>query len=788
MSPAAGSGRERGSVDDWSTLFECLPIGAYRSTPDGRQLRANPALVRLNGFASEAEQLAAVQDIATEWYVDPTRRDTFKALIERDGRVVAFESEIWRHKTRERIWIRENAYAVRDAAGRVLHYEGTVEEITDVVRTREALARSEASLRELVSLVPGIIYRLLVLPDGTRRFTFISDSVREIYGIEPEAVLADVGVLSACIVPEDRGRVDAEVARIGREGGPLDLQFRIHHADGRERWVHWRGSAAERDNPGLQVRAGVVTDITERKRAELEAARSQERLQRVVDLIPGVVYRLRLGPDGTRRYSYISERVRELYGVEPEEAMRDGWALARLRHPDDAAQVLRATEAAIGAQRDLDYEVRVRLRDGTEKWVHVRSAPAPAEDGDPVRVGVLFDVTERKRAQLALQRQSELWLGALQASGDGVWDWRVQDGVETLSPQCKALYGFAPDELPDTPDALDSRTHPDDRARMQADREAHFAGRSARYVNEHRVRCKDGSWKWILSRGLVIERDALGRPLRMIGTHTDVTAAKQAEVLRLERDSAAAADRAKSQFLSRVSHELRTPLNAVLGFAQLLEMEPGGAGERQRGWVQQVLGSGRHLLALLEDILDLSSLQSGRLPMVVEPVPLAAVVDEAWTMLAAGHIGRSAMALRFDDEVAGRDAVVMADRKRLKQIVGNLLSNAVKYNRAGGWVRVSVATATPAAEGAPPRCELRVADSGHGLDAQQLSRLFRPFDRLGAERGPVAGTGLGLALTRQLVEALGGEIGVESTPGEGSTFWVRLPVAAAEEGQPRAAG
>ncbi len=763
--------------DGWSSLFEFLPIGAYRSTPDGRQLRANPALVRLNGFASEAEQVASVRDIGVEWYVQPGRRDEFKALIERDGRVVAFESEIYRHKTRERIWVRENAHAVRGPDGAVRYYEGTVEEITDIVRTRQALALSEASVREIVALVPGVIYRLIVEPDGRRRFTYISERVQELYGVSAAEVLADSAVLTSCIHPADRERVASEVVRVAEDGSPLDLEFRIRHTAGRERWVHWRGSAAGRGADDRVVRAGVVIDITERKLAEIEAARGQVQLQQLVDLIPGVVFRMRFGAGGERRYSYVSDRVRELYGLEPEEVLRDGWSLARLRRPDAAEHVAKVSDKAIEEGRELDYEVPLRLRDGTEKWIHLRSAPGPAEDGDAVRVGVLLDVTARKEAAMALQRQSELWLGALQASGDGVWDWRVQEGVEILSPQCKALYGFAPDELPDTPDALDSRTHPDDLARLRADRDAHFQGRTARYVNEHRVQCKDGRWKWILSRGLVIERDAEGRPLRMIGTHTDVTAAKQAEVLRLERDNAAAADRAKSEFLSRVSHELRTPLNAVLGFAQLLEMDPGGCGSRQRGWVQQVLGSGRHLLALLEDILDLSSLQSGRLAMSLEPVPLDEVIGEAWTMLAAGAIDTPALSRRFDNRVAGSGCTVLADRKRLKQIVSNLLSNAIKYNRAGGWVRVEVLEAPPARPGDPERWELRVTDEGQGLDAHQLSRLFSPFDRLGAERGPVAGTGLGLALTKQLVEALAGEIGVESAPGEGSTFWVRLPVA-----------
>ena len=761
--------------DSWSTLFEFLPIGAYRSTPDGHQLRANPALARLNGFDTEAEQIAAAHDHPEEWYVQPGRRDEFRHRIERDGRVVGFESEVRRRRTGERIWVRENAHAVRDAQGRLRYYEGTVEDITDIVHTRQALALSEASVRELVSLVPGVIYRLVVLPDGRRRFTFVSDTVTTLLGPTPQQVIDDGAVLARLRHPDDQAWVTRAVDEAARTGAPLAIEFRMLTPAG-EKWVAWASAAAGRQADGLQVRAGVITDITARKQAELALRRSQVELQQLVALIPGMVYWLTIAADGTRRYRFVSDRVRDIYGVEPDEVLNDGLALARLRHPDDRSQVLGPVEEALRDHRPLDYQLRILRRDGQARWIHAMSSPVTDTGDERTRVGVLFDITERKQAQLALQQQSELWLGALQASGDGVWDWRVQDGVEILSPQCKALYGFGPDELPDRPDALDDRTHPDDLPQMRADREAHFQGRTARYVNEHRVRCKDGRWKWILSRGLVIERDAAGRPLRMIGTHTDVTAAKQAEGLRLERDNAAAADRAKSQFLSRVSHELRTPLNAVLGFAQLLEMDPGGCGERQRGWVQQVLGSGRHLLALLEDILDLSSLQSGRLAMVVEPVTLDAVVDEAWTMLAAGAIGSTALALRFDDHVAGSGCQVMADRKRLKQIIGNLLSNAVKYNRPGGWVRVGVVAAPAAADGAP-RWELQVADSGQGLDEQQLARLYNPFDRLGAERGSVPGTGLGLALTRQLVEALGGEILVDSTPGEGSTFRVRLPAA-----------
>jgi PAS domain S-box-containing protein len=621
--------------DGFGSLFEFLPIGAYRTLPDGRLLRVNPAMVRMNGFESEAEHIADVQDNARRWYIQPQRREEFLALMHRDGRVTAFESQVVRYKTREPIWVSENAHVVRDEQGRLLFYEGTVE------------------------------------------------------------------------------------------------------------------------------------DITARKAAEQALQLSELRLQQLVSLIPGVVFRLVLHADGQARYTFISEHVRTLYELEPAEVLADGQAMVRLRHPEDAARVAATSAAALASRRALHYETRVVLRSGVEKWIEVYSMPAPEEDGHPVRVGVLLDITQRKRAELAVAEQAQVWKRALESAGDGVWDWDLTTGVEQFSPACKAMYGFAPDELPDLPAALDERTHPDDLAGMRAARDAHFAGRTARYVNEHRVRCKDGQWKWVLSRGIVISRDSQGKPLRMIGTHTDITPVKQAEALRLERDRAAAADLAKSQFLSRVSHELRTPLNAILGFAQLLDLEPGG-GERQRDWNQHVLSSGRHLLALMDDILDLSSVQTGKLPMQAEPVSLRAVVKEAWTMLAATAAERQVTLI--DDMPPSSDDQVRADRRRLKQIVSNLLSNAIKYNRTGGWVRLT-------AQREEALWSLHVADSGPGLDAQQQSRLFVPFERAGAERGPVAGTGLGLALARQMAEAMGGSVTVHSQPGAGATFTLRLPAA-----------
>jgi signal transduction histidine kinase len=253
----------------------------------------------------------------------------------------------------------------------------------------------------------------------------------------------------------------------------------------------------------------------------------------------------------------------------------------------------------------------------------------------------------------------------------------------------------------------------------------------------------------------------------MIGTHTDITAIKQAEALHQERDRAEAADRAKTELLSRVSHELRTPLNAVLGFAQLLD-QAAGLGERHQAWVTQILVSGRHLLDLVDDVLDLSSAQSGEISLAWADFDPLAVAAESWAMLAA-QATQAGVHLSFD-AVPNPLLHVRADRRRLTQVMSNLLSNAIKYNRAGGSV---VVRATRHAQ----MVRISVADNGLGMNPAQLARIFKPFERLGAQHSAVQGSGLGLALARQLVLAMQGQIDVASEPGRGSTFTLTLRAA-----------
>ena len=326
-----------------------------------------------------------------------------------------------------------------------------------------------------------------------------------------------------------------------------------------------------------------------------------------------------------------------------------------------------------------------------------------------------------------------------------------------LNPSWEQVLGYTREELMAKP--FLHFVHPDDREITTAEAQNLWAGHRT-LAFENRYCCKDGSYRWFSWTAIVHQSQQL-----MYAAARDITERKRTETaLQEARVEADRANQAKSEFLSRMSHELRTPLNAILGFAQLLELDALAIDQRES--VAHILKGGRHLLALINEVLDIARIEAGRLSLSLEPVAVRDLATEDFDLIEPLAAQRN-VHLRCD-LAALEHLFVLADRQRLKQVLLNLLSNGVKYNREGGTLILSC---EPSSEN---RLRIVVADTGLGMTPDKLARLFTPFDRLGAEQTETEGVGLGLALSKNLVKAMGGTMHVTSTVGQGSTFAVEL--------------
>lgn len=434
-------------------------------------------------------------------------------------------------------------------------------------------------------------------------------------------------------------------------------------------------------------------------------------------------------------------------------------------HPDDVAKFA-AAEKLAWRSGHFDSISSIVRPDGTIRHVHIIAKTESNGLGNPVRhAGTIHDITERIDAETRLRESEQRFSFAVEGAGDGIWDWNPQTLELSVSDHYGIMLGYEPGELTKNPPVLDTAVHPEDLPLVKQATEDYLSGRTASYTIEIRLRCKHGGYKWILARATAVAWDQDGKVTRVIGINSDISNHKAVEQsLILAREEAVRANRAKSEFLSSMSHELRTPMNAILGFGQLLETDHTLDAEQQDN-VHEILKAGHHLLELINEVLDLAKVESGRIDLSLEALDLRPVAEECLNLV-------SPLANSHNVHVTYQvpdDSLVRADRTRLKQALINLLSNAIKYNRPGGEVRLDIQLV------AQDRLRLRVSDTGPGIPGERMHELFQPFNRLGAEHSEVEGTGIGLTITERIVEIMGGRVGADSQVGVGSTFWIELP-------------
>jgi len=870
-------------------LLALAGAAAFRLDGEARAIELTPEAARILGISGERGTLPIEALVARAL---PEDQEALAAALERAARgaplstVVTFLSDAGTLR----------AAALRAVPGGEAEDTLPGSRLTGVIldldeARADGCAETAARARDvsaLLSRLPGMVYQFRRFPDGRSCLPFCTDHVDEFFGVTPEEVVSDAAPLFARIHPEDVSRVVASVEQSAATLEPWHSEFRTFGRDGRMRWLVAQ-SAPTRLADGSTLWFG--------HGYESRALRHAESLFRAMfEKSPGPA---QLIDPRSLRLLDCNEATLEAFG----------WA--------DKAAVLSTTLLAFSAERQPDGSPSSRkgiamFREALERGAHAFEWEFRRVDGQPLLADVrlakitlegrdlllatLFDLTSRLEAERRLRESEARWKFALEGAEQGVWDWNFTTSEVFHSERWKWMLGYDTGEVGNELDDWSSRVHPEDLPRAMAALRDHVEGRSPVYECELRLRCKDGSYKWVLDRGSIVERDGDGRPLRMVGVHVDMTARREAEarliettdrlalatqaarmgiwdwnvetdqlvwdatmfdlygvdpsafeetfaawgrlvhpedldagvelvhralagevpfdltfrvqrpsdgsvrmmrgmgrVLRDERgrplrmvgvnwdetdeklvqqqlrsakEAAEAADRAKSEFLAMMSHEIRTPMNAVVGFTSLLRRTD--LDEGQRDFVEMIEASCETLLALINDILELSRIESGRLeiePQAMSPRSIAREVVEQFRPRAQEK--RLVLASSADDDVPAR---IVSDPTRLRQVLFNLIGNAVKFTEDGS-VTVHVAR-----DLSPGGIVLTVLDTGIGIPPEQIARLFRPFTQGDSSTSRrFGGTGLGLAISKRLVDALGGRIEVESWPGEGSAFRVFLP-------------
>ena len=498
-------------------------------------------------------------------------------------------------------------------------------------------------------------------------------------------------------------------------------------------------------------------DISPLRAAEEALHEAEERFGRAFEDAP--IGMALVGLDG--QWLRVNAALCEITGYREHELLELDFQT--LTHPEDAAMSVESMHDILaGTIRNFHTEKRYIHSSGRSIWVNLSVSLVRDDAGKPLYfVSQIEDITERKAPEQKLAQARAEIDRFFAISLDGLVIADYEGRLVRVNPAFARVLGYEPDELAGR--SLIDFVHPDDVLATFAGYERHAAGQAALDV-EKRYRCKDGSYRWLRWSASAFESGSV------YATAHDITDRRQMEdELRASRENAVAASRAKSEFVANMSHEIRTPLNGVVTMAELL-LDTALSAE-QREYAQVTVTSAYALMTVIDDILDFSKIEAGKLEILEEDYELERVVDEVSQIVGVRtHEKKLELAYSIDPSLP---PMLRGDATRVRQVLMNLTGNAVKFTPAGEVVIRARRTGGPEGK----RLRLEVTDTGIGIEGDRLASLFQPFAQADASTTRrFGGTGLGLSISKQLAELMGGTIGAHSLPGEGSTFWVELPL------------
>ena len=628
----------------------------------------------------------------------------------------------------------------------------------------------EKILQLIGSRIPGVLYQFKIDTNGRRSLPYVSPKIEEYIGLSAETVMNDVDKWFALAHPDDLPGLEKSIVDSMNNLSAWNWEGRFICFDNEVRWLQG-SSTPERLQDGSILWGGMIFDNTERYKNEA-ALRKSEALHEKAQTISGIGHWELIPSTGEVTGS---DELFHIFGLSQDETTLDKFI--DILHPDDRSENLACIER--GAEHGESWNIKHRIicLDGVEKWVHAIGEAVTDKNGNVIElIGTVQDITERKRRSEELQGFKNILDQTLDSvfifDADSLLFTYVNEGaMQQTGYTREEMLGMHPYDI------KPGYTETDFRALIAPLISCDEPSINFEAIHSHKnglqipveiflqyIPLEAGRPSFVAIVRDITTRSQLENELDAYRGVLETLVDERTAELSEARDVAERSSQAKSKFLSRMSHELRTPLNAILGFGQMLELDEEGFNDTQKENVQEILEAGQHLLDLINDVLNLSKIESGKLEVFMGNVQLDELLSQCLSLIQPQAADRD---LGIVNHISGKEYIVWADFTRLKQVLVNLLSNAVKYNREHGLITLTSEIIEN------KYCRIQVTDGGNGITKDNLEKLFIPFEQL-AETSNIEGTGIGLVISKHLIGLMGGSIGVKSTPGKGSIFWVDI--------------